>query len=153
MKFQTLFITLLTALSFSISSLAAEPGISETHDDGPLNVWGVWLNPKGTAKIEIADCFDATPCGQIIWVTYEGNENPTDSNNPDPELASRPLTGVQMLHSFSRKNSKWANGKIYNPEDGKSYKSSIRTKNDGTLEVKGCVGPFCKTQIWTRVTS
>jgi len=152
MKLQILLISLITALSFSVKSLASETGKSASFETGPHNVWGVWLNPDETAKIEITDCSDATPCGKIIWVTHEGNENPPDANNPDPELATRPLTGVKMLHSFSRKNTKWANGKIYNPEDGKSYKSSIRTKDDGTLEVKGCLGPFCKTQIWTHIT-
>ncbi len=150
MKFQTLTLSILAALAFSVESLAESADPTSGLQSAPHNVWGIWLNPKGTAKIEITDCADTSPCGQIIWVTHEGNENPLDNNNPDPDLAKRPLTGVKMLHSFRRGKSKWSNGKIYNPEDGKSYKASIKAKMDGTLEVKGCVGPFCKTQIWTR---
>jgi len=74
-----------------------------------------------------------------------------DGNNPDPELADRPLVGVQMLHSFKEKSGRWKSGKIYNPENGKTYKSKLKLLENGDLEVKGCIGPICQGQIWTPV--
>ena len=39
--------------------------------------------------------------------------------------------------------------RIYNPEDGKSYKSKIRVLDSGNLEVKGCITLICrKTGEW-----
>nr|WP_245805975.1 DUF2147 domain-containing protein [Erythrobacter donghaensis] len=37
------------------------------------------------------------------------------------------------------------------PESGKSYRSVIRRKGANALEVKGCVGPFCQTQVGKKV--
>ena len=45
----------------------------------------------------------------------------------------------------------WWRGRIYDPKNGKSYRSIIRRKGPGVLEVKGCIGPFCQTQVWKRL--
>ncbi|MCY3672067.1 MAG: DUF2147 domain-containing protein, partial [Alphaproteobacteria bacterium] len=45
----------------------------------------------------------------------------------------------------------WKGGRIYNPENGKTYRSNLRLKGADTLRVSGCVFIFCETQIWTRV--
>jgi len=106
-----------------------------------------------TGHVEIADCGDGTPCGTLVWVQTDQNiETPLDIYNKDPELAKRPLIGSQMLYGFKSKKSKWKGGKIYNAADGKTYGSSLKRIDEDTLQVKGCVGPICQKQIWTRVT-
>ena len=49
--------------------------------------------------------------------------------------------------------SSWSGGRIYNPEDGKTYKCKLTLQDDGTLKVRGYVGMsiFGKTQIWRRL--
>jgi hypothetical protein len=44
----------------------------------------------------------------------------------------------------------WGDGRICNPEDGRSYASNIALLNPNTLEVNGCVLLFCKRQVWRR---
>lgn len=124
-----------------------------------LDVEGVWLTPATTSKVAITDCGDGTPCGSIAWIDSAALRpdqiaagGAWDENNPDESLRKRPLIGVTILNNFQRKNNQWKKGRIYDPNDGKSYRSNIRLKNNGTLEVKGCVGPFCQTQIWTPTT-
>ncbi|GGX65712.1 hypothetical protein GCM10011309_14970 [Litorimonas cladophorae] len=56
-----------------------------------------------------------------------------------------------MLWGFEEKSDKWSSGKIYDAESGKSYKSKLERQADGSLEVKGCIGPICQGQIWTEV--
>ena len=34
------------------------------------------------------------------------------------------------------------------PEIDKSYASRLKRRDDGRLEVKGCIGPICQTQLW-----
>ena len=68
-----------------------------------------------------------------------------DSNYP----AGDDLMGMAILTKFTEENDLWR-GEIYDPESGKTYRSVIRRKSPTKLEVKGCVGPFCQTQIWTR---
>lgn len=117
----------------------------------PLDVNGIWLTNAEDAHVEISDCGDGTPCGTLIWVDPATTDTDLDARNPDPDLRSRPLAGLPLLWGFQESSSRWRKGKIYNPEDGKTFRSAIRTRDDGTLEVKGCIGPLCQTYIWTRV--
>lgn len=113
------------------------------------DVFGIWKVESGTALVEIKDCGDATPCGSLISIDAPNPEAVLDDKNPDPELATKPLLGSRMLWGFEAKKTKWSGGRIYDAESGKDYKSKIQLQEDGTLEVKGCVGPFCQSQVWT----
>lgn len=116
------------------------------------SVYGVWLTEEGTATVRIVDCGDASPCGVIETAEIPSGEPTTDVNNSDPDLRDKPIIGLVMLHGFERDDDKWKKGRIYNPEDGKSYKSSIRVDDDpNVLKVKGCIAFLCQTQRWTRV--
>lgn len=142
----TKYRALLTALTGAIA-LSATCAFA-----GPLeDVSGTWLNDAKTGHIEISDCGDGTPCGHLVWVKSEQGDAPKDINNTDAALQSRPLTGVKMLSGFSLKKDYWRKGTIYNPKDGKTYGSSLKRLDASTLQVKGCVGPICKKQLWTLV--
>ncbi len=47
----------------------------------------------------------------------------------------------------------WDGGRIYNPEDGETYRSTMTLDGNGTLRVRGYVGApiFGRSQTWTRV--
>lgn len=105
----------------------------------------------GTALVHITDCGDATPCGKLVHIVAPNPAELLDDQNPDPNLATKPLLGSKMLWGFEEKSSKWSGGRIYDAESGKDYKSKLERLEDGTLEVKGCVGPICQSQIWTKV--
>ena len=73
-----------------------------------------------------------------------------DTKNPDESLKGRPLVGSKIIWGFKPKGNRWTGGKIYNPKDGNIYKSKLALTEDGKLKVKGCVGPICKSLLWTR---
>jgi uncharacterized protein (DUF2147 family) len=141
---RTLIFIAATAL-FSTSAFASEA----TPD--PKDVFGLWTVKGGTALIQITDCGDGTPCGKLVHVVAPDAGALLDNQNPDPELAKKPLLGSKMLWGFEEKSDKWSSGKIYDAESGKSYKSKLERQADGSLEVKGCIGPICQGQIWTEV--
>ena len=118
-----------------------------------INVAGLWLTADGSARVEIADCGDGTPCGTIVWVDSAQAGSGTDDNNPDPELKGQSIVGSKMIWGFKAKKDKWTSGKIYDARDGNTYKSKLKLTEDGGLLVKGCVGPFCKSLVWTKVTA
>ena len=63
-------------------------------------------------------------------------------------------TGCTVVSDFRREAAgQWVDGKIYDPNDGKTYKSKMSVGADGTLKVSGCVLVFCKAQSWTRTTA
>ena len=138
------FILLLAVLAF--------PAFSQTMS--PL---GVWTNSEKKATFEIYKCGDKL-CGKIVTLAIPNDpatgKPKTDSQNPDAKLRNRPRLGLVFLEGFKYdSNNKWDDGKIYDPESGKTYSSYMKIKNANTLEVRGYVGfsLIGKSQTWTRV--
>lgn len=77
-----------------------------------------------------------------------------DSQNPDPRLRSRNLLGTVILQGF-RFDGKgtWTGGTIYDPNSGRTYKSTLKLRDANTLVVRGYVGIrlFGRTVVWSRV--
>jgi uncharacterized protein (DUF2147 family) len=73
---------------------------------------------------------------------------PVDANNPDPALRNRPIEGIILLSGFKESGDEWE-GQIYDPRAGKTYRSTLKKQPDGTLRVKGCLGPFCRAVKFT----
>ena len=135
------------------SSAMAQPAIGTPEKGecsesvyGEWEEWGEWDAGGGT-HVTIRDCGNGTPCGTI---TKFFDPDLPDGNNRNRSLRSRPLLGVKMLYGFKKRRNKrrsiWQRGKIYNPANGKTYRSTIKLETKDQLFVKGCVGPFCEIQ-------
>lgn len=131
----------LLAAAIALSPLAAAEPIT-----------GRWITAEKNAVVAIAPCGKRL-CGKIakfLIAQPQGNDQ-RDVNNPDAAKRSRRLIGTAILSSFTQDGDIWR-GEIYDPKNGKSYRSEIRRKSATVLEVKGCIGPFCETQEWKRVS-
>ncbi|MBO6527475.1 DUF2147 domain-containing protein, partial [Erythrobacter sp.] len=100
--------------------------------------------------IQIGDCGRST-CGRIakFLVPPPQGVDQRDVNNKDRAKRGRKLLGMPILTGFTEEADLWR-GTIYDPKSGKTYRSVIRRKGADRLEVKGCIGPFCQTQVWNR---
>ena len=116
-------------------------------------VIGTWLTEPcdGLVRIESAD--DGIR-GVIAGAPPGTRSDPEarDVNNPDPALRDQPLVGLTILGGYSAEKKRWVNGWIYDPDNGKRYKSRLRLKDADTLEVRGYIGTpmLGRSQIWTR---
>jgi uncharacterized protein (DUF2147 family) len=132
--------TVLAAFAVQVdTAFAAEP------------VTGRWVTADKDGVILIAPCGKAV-CGTLdkfLVAPPEGLDQ-RDINNPDPKMRQRRLLGLPILSGFTADRDIWR-GRIYDPKSGKSYRSIIRRKAANLLEVKGCIGPFCQTQIWRSI--
>ena len=128
----------LAALLCATPLLAAQP------------IEGRWITAERDAVITIGECGSST-CGRItkFLVAPPQGLDQRDVNNADTKLRQRKLLGMPVLTGFSEDAELWR-GQIYDPKSGKTYRSVIRRKDANRLEVKGCIGPFCQTQVWTR---
>ncbi|AMA55770.1 DUF2147 domain-containing protein [Bradyrhizobium sp. CCGE-LA001] len=114
---------------------------------------GTWLTQAGDARVKINKCGDGI-CGHIVWLrepydTATG-QPATDSKNPNPALARRPMIGLPLFNGMQPSApNKWS-GQIYNADDGSSYASSITVTSADSLRVEGCVGALCGGETWTR---
>ena len=65
----------------------------------------------------------------------------------------KPLIGLEIIRGAKKAEGKdvWEDGKILDPENGKSYALRLTPIDGGKkLEVRGYLGPFWRTQTWTR---
>jgi uncharacterized protein (DUF2147 family) len=89
--------------------------------------------------------------GQLVW-TEEADAR--DHENPDPGLRERPLRGLVFLRGFRFDGgSKWVDGTVYAPDDGKTYSGFMKMDGPDTLKLRGYVGIslFGRTATWPRV--
>lgn len=116
-------------------------------------VMGTWWTRENESRVQIAPCGESI-CGTIVWMKEPNKEDGTpkrDANNPDEAAQRNTIMGLQILHSFTQeKPGKWEDGKIYNPRDGKTYRSIVTATGPDELEVEGCVLFLCDGQTWTR---
>jgi len=117
---------------------------------GGADIAGLWRTDDGKGLVRIEPC-GAQMCGRIVRVLHTRPNVPrTDVNNPDRQLRSRPLVGLLTLSGFARSGSVWTGGRAYDPQSGKSYRSSLQLNPDGSLKVSGCVLFICQSRRWSR---
>ena len=132
--------------------LAALLGATTAHAQS-TEATGTWLTQAGDARVKISKCGGGI-CGVIVWLrepmdTATGKPA-TDSKNPNPALAKRPMIGLPLFAGMQPAGpNKWS-GQIYNADDGNTYASSITVMSAETLRVEGCVGALCGGETWTR---
>ena len=131
-------------------------GAHASSGDQTANPVGVWLHANKRIQLEIEPC-GRLLCGKLVWFKWPndtGGQPLVDLKNPDPSLRKRPLLGMRVLSGLvPAGNGQWEDGKIYNPDDGKSYHARLSLPGDGTLQTRAYVilPVLGKTLTWTRV--
>jgi hypothetical protein len=108
-----------------VTTVAAAPSATS-----PL---GIWLTEEKEGKVRIEQC-GVNLCGYSV--DAKSNQN-----------------GDQVLINMKPgKDSKWS-GRIYDPNTGSTYESTIALKGSNNLRVQGCAfgGMFCGGQTWSRL--
>ena len=117
------------------------------HAEMGHDVFGTYLTQAQTSTVTIEDCGDGSPCGRVSWIDPNAME---PGQTPETALtkAGEPVLGLLMLQGFDKRRKDWRGGTIYDPENDKTYASRLKRLDDGRLQVKGCIGPICQTQVW-----
>lgn len=124
-------------------------------DNSFRSIEGVWLSADGTGWIEI-ELSPEGPVGRIAGAPDDpDHERPSDLDelNPDPALRDQPLLGMTIMDGFtSGSDGRWKNGRIYDPNSGKTYKCKLTQIDSDTLELRGYIGISLlgRTERWTR---
>lgn len=118
---------------------------------------GVWEPSHGKARVKVEKIGDKY-YGKIVWLLEpndeETGEPKTDKNNPDAALRGNKLRGYRILKDFTYKGKdEWTDGTIYDPENGSTYSSTIKMKDENTLDIRGYIGvsAFGRTDVWKRL--
>ncbi|HBB56238.1 MAG TPA: DUF2147 domain-containing protein [Hyphomonadaceae bacterium] len=115
------------------------------------DVMGRWLTQDGSSIVEIKPCGDSI-CGSIVWFDELEELGPDvrDARNKDPAQRERRILGLQIIDSFSAVGDQWKDGRIYDPRKGRTFRAEIALRDPQQLRIKGCIGPICQNQTWTR---
>jgi len=141
-------------LIFSVIVLFAVKGMAQKAE----SIAGIWWNDKKTSKIEIKEV-NGKFIGTVIYINpekYVNGEPEKDFNNPDQKLKSRSRLGLQILSElkFNAKDNQWQNGRIYDPDNGKTYDCyAWFDKDPNLLYLKGYVVGIKwlgRSTIWTK---
>lgn len=126
------------------------------HADDAATVEGKWLtaDSEGWIRIELTE---KGPEGTIAGSPGDpyGNKSPRkDDKNPDPALRDQPLHGLRIMRGFEGDGpGRWKNGRIYDPNSGKTYSCKLTLVDANTLKLRGYLGVslFGRNEVWTRV--
>jgi uncharacterized protein (DUF2147 family) len=113
---------------------------------------GTWRMANGKVTVRISDC-GGKLCGWIVGLKKPLDKNgrpKTDKDNPNPALRNRPLIGLALLNGLRPAGANRWEGRIYNPDDGRTYDARMRL-DGGAMLIKGCVLVFCKSQKFVRI--
>ena len=114
-------------------------------------IFGYWLTPGSIVLIENCDNY---VCAKIETIFVDDERDPKlilDENNRDKALRSRAIVGINVLSGFLIKDVKqrdFRGGRIYDPRRGREFKSNLHLKEDGNLEVEGCLAFICDSEEW-----
>ena len=144
---------------------AADPAQAAPDPDAIVGIWSTEPDEGEWSRVEVYRCEDRY-CGRIVWLSHpvydeagdwgEVGSPKIDWHNSDKELRSRPIVGLELMHSFRVDDGKWRDGRIYDPDNGKTYRSELTLPEGGQLlKVRGYVRiafvNIGRTTEWTRV--
>jgi uncharacterized protein (DUF2147 family) len=140
----------LIAYSAVVLALAAGTVSAEMQVASPE---GMWALPKNKLTVDIKVCNGDRLCGTIAKIRKpldKYGKPKLDKENPDPALRSRPIIGLPIMTDMKRVGDDEWEGKIYNADDGTTYRAEARLEGDRFF-VKGCWAVFCKKLNFRRV--
>jgi uncharacterized protein (DUF2147 family) len=124
------------ALPLLLLAVALLPALAAPEDAA-----GEWWTPGFAARVRLEPCGDAL-CGRIVWLWDETARAGADR---------QPLLGRRVVDRMTQvEATRWDGGWLHDPEDGRAYKGALQLLSPASLKVEGCIGPFCRTQLWRR---
>lgn len=135
----------------TLIALGAAPVFAQTTPEG---LWRNVDDKTGEAKAEIriAAGPDGTLSGRIEK-TLVTSDDPLCSACTD-DRQGKPKLGLEIIRGAKKSAAEalWEGGRILDPENGKEYTLRMAPLEAGRkLQVRGYIGPFYRTQVWTRV--
>lgn len=139
----------MTVAAFGLAALLLSNGASAAPP------YGVWTSQERDVRVRLRDC-GGRICGTLVWLQESRDPKTglpkTDRRNPDPAKRTRPLIGIQVVHDFVPTRARKWSGKIYNADDGRTYRAHLTVLDRRTIRLEGCMlVVLCMGHTWRRV--
>lgn len=139
-----LFLLLFLTLPLAATEPDAILGLWNTNSDGVIEIY----KDGKTYAAKIVDIKEKVyPPGDRM-----AGQAKVDRENPDKSKHQDPIIGMIFMKGFTHDGEIWSGGKIYDPDNGKTYKCKLTIKDSNTLQVRGYIGfsLLGRTEIWKR---
>ncbi len=119
---------------------------------------GYWKKPDAEreSKIEVFKCGKKKTnlCAKIAWLKEPNDSKGQplhDVRNENPALRGRQILGLPIFTDLVPSAPSTWNGKIYNPEDGRTYTATLTVVSRKQILLKGCKAwLLCGERNWFR---
>jgi uncharacterized protein (DUF2147 family) len=106
-------------------------------------ILGIWINEEKSVKVRIERIGNKYH-GKIIWLERPNWPDGTvklDKFNPDQSLRERPFIGMRTVMDLTYMGrDTWGGGKLYDPEEGKTYGCKISLDQKDVATIRGYIG-------------
>ena len=124
----------------------------------PQDILGFWFisqSPSGRVGVAEIAQKDEQFYANAFAYRDKRSSKPRDEKNPNPNLRHRTLSEVILIYGLCFDGESWSEGKIYNPENGKSYHLKGKLSEDkqsltwrASMDKSGVLG---RTIIWKKI--
>jgi uncharacterized protein (DUF2147 family) len=136
----------LAALLFCIALNVAQA------QNTPVGLWKTVDDKTGQEKslVRISES-GGVLSGRIEKLLHPSKPNPLCEKCRD-DRRGKPMVGLSIIEGPKQHGDVWEGGKILDPANGKVYAVRLKPVDGGrSLEVRGYIGPFFRTQLWSRI--
>ena len=140
---QSLAALAIYALSFAAQAQLTPVGTWHTIDDKTKEVKSEILVTETAGVIS----------GKVTKLLRKEAKQDAVCDECTDDRKGKPMIGLEIIRGAKKVEGKdvWEDGKILDPENGKSYTLKMTPVEGGKkLEVRGSIGPFGRTQTWVR---
>jgi len=120
------------------------------------SIFGKWktIDDETGKEKSIVEIYekDGKVYGKIIELINPKQKNPLCSKC-DGSKKDKPVLGMVIIEGLEKDDDVYNDGTILNPENGKVYSCRLKLDDEkDTLQVRGYVAFFYKTQYWKRAS-
>jgi uncharacterized protein (DUF2147 family) len=120
--------------------------------DAPIGKWNTVDDKTGKVKSEVQLYDqDGKLYGKIIGLPQPNDDKgqPKVCTKCQGADKDKPIVGLVIIKDLIPGDGRYKGGTILDPEDGKVYRAEVWAEGE-SLKVRGYLGPFYKTQTWSK---
>jgi uncharacterized protein (DUF2147 family) len=142
-------------LRSAIAVLVCGFSVSAMAQMSPVGLWQTIDDKDGTPKSEIRIVENAGVVSGKIEKILDTKAKPGEKCvECTDERKDQVILGMEIMRGLKKTEDKdlWEGGTILDPKNGKVYRATVTPIEGGKkLQMRGYIGFFYRTQVWTRV--
>jgi uncharacterized protein (DUF2147 family) len=147
MSYRIAIVAFLAALSLSRTA---------SGQTTPVGLWNTISDTDGkpTAVVEIREA-NGELSGVVRALLVAADPQDSICGKCSGDRKNQPVVGMEIIRHMRQDGDEWSGGEILDPENGKSYRATMKLSDGGQkLVIRGYVGLplFGRSQTWVRRT-